>query len=101
LILGTWQAFVIAASIILVWIIGGLYYGFDNTLYQLVINTGTSVVTFLMVFLIQASQNRDTLALHIKLDELIRAIPVARDEIQSIETMTEDELHDLRRSPRG
>jgi low affinity Fe/Cu permease len=98
-LLGTWQAFFVAASIILLWIIGGFQFGFEDTTYQLIINTSTSIVTFLMVFLIQASQNRDTLALHIKLDELIRAAPVARDEIRSIETMTEDDLRALRDSP--
>lgn len=77
---GSPWAFVLAASVILVWAVSGPLFAFSNT-WQLVINTGTTVVTFLMVFLIQNTQNRDARAMHLKLDELIRAIAEASDGI--------------------
>jgi low affinity Fe/Cu permease len=76
--------FVLAVAVIAVWAITGPLFGFSDT-WQLVINTGTTIVTFLMVFLIQATQNRDTLALQLKLDELIIATRNARNEVAGIE----------------
>ena len=80
--------------VILVWGISGPLFGFSDT-WQLVINTGTTIVTFLMVFLIQNSQNRDSAAIQVKLDELIR-VGAARNSMVGIEHLTDDELEDLR-----
>lgn len=74
-----------------VWAVTGPLFGFSDT-WQLVINTGTTIVTFLMVFLIQATQNRDTLALQLKLDELILATKNARDQIAGIEEAPDEEI---------
>jgi low affinity Fe/Cu permease len=87
--------FVAAFLIILAWALTGPLFGFSDT-WQLVINTGTTIVTFLMVFLIQNTQNRDTEALQIKLDELIRAAKGARNEIIDLEEMDEKELDAIR-----
>lgn len=91
---GSPWAFVGAASVVLVWAVTGPLFGFSDT-WQLVINTGTTIVTFLMVFLIQNTQNRDSHALHLKLDELIRANRRARDQLIDLEKLTDDELDDL------
>jgi low affinity Fe/Cu permease len=88
---GSPWAFLVAAAIIGVWAITGPLFGFSDT-WQLVINTGTTIVTFLMVFLIQNTQNRDAKAIHIKLDELIRAVRAARNEVIDIEDETDEEL---------
>ena len=88
---------VIAASVIVVWAALGPYYGFSDT-WQLVINTGTTIVTFLMVFLIQSTQNRDTEAMQVKLDELIRAIGHARNELLDLEELEETDLDELKRT---
>ena len=88
-------AFVIALSIIIIWGISGPLFGWSDT-WQLVINTGTTIVTFLMVFLIQNAQNRDAAALQAKLDEVIRAIEGARNEFIGIEHLTEDQLDLIR-----
>jgi low affinity Fe/Cu permease len=85
-----------AVTVILTWATTGLIFQFSDT-WQLVINTGTTIVTFLMVFLIQNSQNRDAKAVQIKLDELIRAIGAARNEIIDVEDSSEKELQDLQR----
>jgi low affinity Fe/Cu permease len=90
------SAFVCAASIIVVWGITGPIFGFSDT-RQLVINTGTTVVTFLMVFLIQNTQNRDSEAIQVKLDELIRGMESAHNALLNLEELDEDEL-DLIRS---
>jgi low affinity Fe/Cu permease len=87
--------FALAFLVILVWGTTGPVFGFSDT-WQLVINTGTTIVTFLMVFLIQSTQNRDTEALQIKLDELIRAVKGARNEVLDLETMEESELDRIR-----
>jgi low affinity Fe/Cu permease len=81
----------LAALVILVWAVTGPIFGFSDT-WQLAINTGTTIVTFLMVFVIQTTQNRDSEALHLKLDELIRAIQGARDEFITVEQETEEDL---------
>ena len=83
-----------AARIVIVWAVSGPIFGFSDT-WQLVINTGTTIVTFLMVFLIQNSQNRDSAAIQVKLDELIR-VGAARNSMVGIEHLTDDELEDLR-----
>jgi low affinity Fe/Cu permease len=83
-----------AVTIVLIWAFTGPIFQFSNT-WQLVINTGTTIVTFLMVFLIQNSQNRDAKAVQIKLDELIWALKNARNEIIDVENSSEQELQDL------
>jgi len=88
---GTFWAFVVAMAIVLVWALTGPMFHFSDT-WQLVINTGTTIVTFLMVFLIQATQNRDSRALHLKMDELIRATRSARNVFADLESATDDEL---------
>jgi low affinity Fe/Cu permease len=85
----------LAAGVIVAWGISGPLFGFSDT-WQLVINTGTTIVTFLMVFLIQNSQNRDSAAIQVKLDELIR-VSAARNSLVGIEHLTDDEIEDLRR----
>ena len=87
--------FAAAVLIILLWATTGPIFDFSDT-WQLVINTGTTIVTFLMVFLIQSTQNRDTEALQIKLDELIRAIKGARNEVLDLEQLDEQELDEIR-----
>jgi low affinity Fe/Cu permease len=89
--------FIVAASVIAVWAILGPYYGFSDT-WQLVINTGTTIVTFLMVFLIQSTQNRDTEAMQVKLDELIRAVGHARNELLDLEELEESDLDELKQT---
>jgi low affinity Fe/Cu permease len=76
---GTPWAFLIAVAVIVIWAVSGPLFGYSDT-WQLVINTGTTIVTFLMVFLIQNTQNRDAVALHLKLDELLRAVEGAREK---------------------
>jgi len=88
---GRTSAFVIALSIIIVWGLTGPLFGWSDT-WQLVINTGTTIVTFLMVFLIQNAQNRDASAIQAKLDELIRAVGHARNEFIGIEHLSEQQL---------
>ena len=89
--------FIFAASVIALWAILGPYYGFSDT-WQLVINTGTTIVTFLMVFLIQSTQNRDTEAIQVKLDELIRAIGHARNELLDLEELEGQDLDELKQT---
>jgi low affinity Fe/Cu permease len=89
-ILGTPGALAVATMIIIVWAVTGPIFGFSDT-WQLVINTSTTIVTFLMVFVIQNAQNRDAKAVHIKLDELIRAVSGARNQFVVAESMTEEE----------
>ena len=88
-------AFVLAFLVIVVWCVTGPLYHYSDT-WQLVINTSTTIVTFLMVFLIQNAQNRDTAAMQIKLDELIRAVQGARNNLIDVEQLDEKELCKLR-----
>jgi low affinity Fe/Cu permease len=92
--MGTPGAFLVAFAVIVVWGVTGPLFGFSDT-WQLVINTGTTIVTFLMVFLIQNTQNRDAKALHIKLDELIRAVEAAHNDIIDVEDADDEELNAL------
>src|SRR3954471_1519739 len=89
--MGTSWAFVFASAVVVVWAATGPAFHYSDT-WQLVINTGTTIVTFLMVFLIQATQNRDSKAIHLKLDELLRAIARSRTGMVGLEHMSEDEL---------
>lgn len=88
-------AFILAALTVLVWLVTGPVFGYSDT-WQLVINTGTTIVTFLMVFLIQNAQNRDGAAIQAKLDELIRAIDGARNDFIGIEHLTEAQLERIK-----
>jgi low affinity Fe/Cu permease len=89
------RAFLIALAIVVFWALSGPVFRWSDT-WQLVINTGTTIVTFLMVFLIQNAQNRDGAAIQAKLDELIRAVSNARNEFIGIEHLTEVELDEIR-----
>jgi low affinity Fe/Cu permease len=93
-------AFVAAVALILAWLVTGPVFGFGTT-WQLVINTATTIVTFLMVFLIQNTQNRDGAAVQLKLDELIRAIEGAHNSLLDLEELSEDELDDIRKEYLG
>ena len=86
--------FFVAVVIIVAWALSGPFFHFSDT-WQLIINTGTTIVTFLMVFLIQNTQNRDARAVHLKLDELLRANQRARNSLVDLENLTDDELEHL------
>ena len=90
-VLGSAWAFVAAIVVIVVWALTGPTFHYSDT-WQLIINTGTTIVTFLMVFLIQNTQNRDAKAVHLKLDELIRALSGARNKLVDLEKLSDDEL---------
>src|SRR5215216_5252936 len=92
---GTSLAFVLAATVILVWAITGPLFNFSDT-WQLVINTGTTIVTFLMVFLIQRAQNKDALAIHLKLNEIVAAMEGASNRLIDVEDLSEPEIDALR-----
>jgi len=92
---GSPVAFALALGTIVVWSLAGPVFGFSDT-WQLVINTSTTIVTFLMVFLVQATQNRDSEAIHLKLDELLRAVSDARSSLIDVESLPEYKLEELR-----
>ncbi|MGH7526018.1 MAG: low affinity iron permease family protein [Gemmatimonadales bacterium] len=87
--------FAVALAVIILWVVTGPLFNFSDT-WQLFINTGTTIVTFLMVFLIQNTQNRDSVAMQIKLDELIRATKAADNRLLNLEDLTEEEQEQLR-----
>jgi low affinity Fe/Cu permease len=91
---GSPWAFMLAIVVIVAWAVTGPIFNYSDT-WQLVINTGTTIVTFLMVFLIQNTQNRDSKAIHLKLDELIRCVKGARDEMVNLENFSDEELKHL------
>lgn len=93
-VLGSAWAFGIAILVIVIWGLTGPAFHYSNT-WQLIINTGTTIVTFLMVFLIQNTQNRDAKAAHLKLDEIIRAVEGARNELIDLEKLTDEDLTSL------
>jgi low affinity Fe/Cu permease len=90
-LVGSAWAFMIAAFVIAVWAVTGPLFDFSDT-WQLIVNTGTTIVTFLMVFLIQNTQNRDAKVMHLKLDELIRATKKARNRLVDLEDLSEEEI---------
>ena len=91
---GSSWAFAVAVAVILVWLVTGPLFHFSDT-WQLVINTGTTVVTFLMVFLIQRAQNKDSLAIQLKLNEIVAAVPGASNRLIDVEDLSEAELMKL------
>lgn len=93
--MGHYWAFIIALFACVIWAVSGPLFGFSDT-WQLVVNTGTTVLTFLAVFLIQNTQNRDSKAVQLKLDELIRAVRDANDTLIDIEETTDDEMDHLK-----
>jgi len=93
-VLGSAWAFTLAIVIIAVWGLTGPTFGFSNT-WQLIINTGTTIVTFLMVFLIQNTQNRDAKAVNLKLDEIIRAVRGARNQLINLEGLSDEDLTNI------
>ncbi len=92
--MGSPWAFAAALLVVIIWAVSGPFFGFSDT-WQLVINTGTTILTFLMVFLIQNTQNRDAHAIHLKLDELIKAQKEARDQLIDVEDLTDEQLDAL------
>jgi low affinity Fe/Cu permease len=88
---GSPWAFLAGVTVTILWAVTGPFFNYSDT-WQLVINTGTTIITFLMVFLIQSTQNRDSKALHLKLDELIRAVSSARNRLVDLENCTDEEL---------
>src|ERR1700748_555097 len=95
-ITGSSTAFIFAFLLVITWAVSGPFFNFSTT-WQLVINTGTTIITFLMVFIIQQAQNKDTLALQLKLNELIAATKGASNRVLNIEDLTEDELKVLKK----
>jgi low affinity Fe/Cu permease len=93
-VLGSPWAFLLAIAFVLVWVATGSYFDYSDA-WQLVINTSTTIATFLMVFLLQSTQNRDTKAINIKLDELLRAIKGARTGLVNLSDLTDEELDKL------
>jgi low affinity Fe/Cu permease len=100
IVLGSAWAFTLATVIILIWALTGPTFHFSDT-WQLIINTGTTIVTFLMVFLIQNTQNRDSKAVNLKLDEIIRAVKDARNELINLEGLSDEDLKELEKQFEG
>lgn len=96
-LVGSWGAFMVAVAVILAWALTGHLFHYSDT-WQLWINTGTTIVTFLMVFLIQYTQNRDAKAMHLKLDELLRAIKGAHTEMINLKHLSDEELEKLEKA---
>ena len=94
------SAFAMATAVLLVWAVSGPIFGFSDT-WQLIINTGTTIVTFLMVFIIQNSQNRDSEAIQVKLDELIRAMDGAQNKLLDLEELDQEDISDIRKEYRN
>ena len=92
---GTSYAFIVALAVIVIWAVTGPLFGFSNT-WQLVINTGTTIVTFLMVFLIQRAQNKDSIAIHLKLNEIVAEMDGACIRLIDVEDLSEAEIGGLR-----
>ena len=97
---GSPVSFVLALLVVLAWLASGPLFKFSDT-WQLVINTGTTIVTFLMVFLIQNTQNRDAKAMHLKLDEMIRALKGARNQLVDLENLSDADLKKLEKQFQG
>ena len=95
-LLGTPCAFAAACAVVILWAVTGPVFGYSDT-WQLVINTGTTIVTFLMVFLVQNTQNRDSRALHLKLDEVVRSLDAARNKLINLENCSDEELEKIER----
>jgi low affinity Fe/Cu permease len=93
-VVGSSWAFFVAVALVLAWLLSGPFFGYSDT-WQLVINTATTIVTFLMVFLIQNTQNRDARAIHLKLDEIIRSHHGAHNEMIDIEDLSDQELAEI------
>jgi low affinity Fe/Cu permease len=93
-LVGSPKAFFFALSVVILWGFSGQFFDYSDT-WQLVINTGTTIVTFLMIFLVQNTQNRDARAIHLKLDELIRSLEEARNDLLDIEDEPDQRLSDL------
>ena len=91
---GSYWAFLLALAIVIIWGVTGPMFHYSDT-WQLVINTGTTIITFLMVFLIQNTQNRDAKAMHLKLDELISSVKAAHNEMINIEDLTDEQLEEI------
>jgi low affinity Fe/Cu permease len=96
MLVGTPWAFMLAVGVIVLWAASGPLFGFSDT-WQLVINTSTTIITFLIVFLIQNTQNRDAQAIHLKLDELLRAVTEARTSLVNLEDLPDDKLEELQK----
>lgn len=92
--MGSARAFIAALLLVVVWLLSGPIFDYSEK-WQLLINTGTTILTFLMVFLIQNTQNRDSKAVHLKLDELIRAVKSARNQLLELEEMSDEDLAKL------
>ena len=95
-VVGSSSAFLVAVVLIFVWLVTGPIFHYSDT-WQLVVNTGTTIITFLMVFLIQRSQNKESIAIHLKLNELVAAHSKASNRLVSVEDLTEEELRVLRK----
>jgi low affinity Fe/Cu permease len=100
IVLGSAWAFTLAIIVVVIWGLTGPTFDFSDT-WQLIINTGTTIVTFLMVFLIQNTQNRDAKAVHLKLDEIIRAVKGARNELVDLEKLSDEDLNSLEKQFAG